>query len=365
VRILYDGKIFQLQVAGGVNRYFANVIAGLPPDFSPVLIADWVQDVNYPSHRNLKIYQLGKMRLPNLSYRLSVYTAQAEDALRTRALAQRADVCHPTYYSRLTDVKVSCPTVITVWDMIDEIFSRDIDPTGRNAEQKRRAITSAQHVICISESTKKDLLETYPISESIVSVTHLASSIDARQSHGAEPTPARPYYVYVGSRATYKNFDRVLRAFARAIQAQPDLALCVVGTVFDEREQGLIDDLKLVPHLEHFGHPSDSHLAKLYRCSLALVYPSLYEGFGIPPLEAMACGTVAIVSNVSSLPEVVGDAGILFDPRSEDELAQILVSLPDDETRRAKLIERGAARVQKFSWQKTVEQTVEIYKSLA
>jgi len=365
VRILYDGKIFQLQVAGGVNRYFANVIAGLPSDFSPVLIADHVHDVNYPAHPNLKVYQLGRLRFPNVSYRLSAYIAKAEDAVRTRALAQRVDVFHPTYYSRLTDVKVSCPTVITVWDMIDEIFSNDVDPDGRNAEQKRRALTSAQHVICISESTKRDLLERYPVPENIVSVIYLASSIDASQSHGAEPTPERPYYLYVGSRASYKNFDRLLQAFASTIQTKPDLSLCVLGIEFNDREQRLIDDLKLARHIRHFSHPSDSHLAKLYRCSIALVYPSLYEGFGIPPLEAMACGTVAIVSNVSSLPEVVGDAGILFDPRSVDELAQILVSLPEDETRRAKLIERGAARVQKFSWEKTVEQTVGIYKSLA
>jgi len=364
VRILYDGKIFQLQVAGGVNRYFANVIAGLPRDFSPVLIADHVHDVNYPAHPNLKIYQLGQMRFPNVSYRLSAYIAKAEDALRTRVLAQRTDVFHPTYYSCLTNVKVSCPTVITVWDMIDEIFPH-VDPDGRNAEQKRRALTSAQHVICISESTKRDLLERYLVPENIVSVIYLASSIDASQSHGAEPTPERPYYLYVGSRASYKNFDRLLRAFAHARQAKPDLALAVVGIDFSDNEHHLINDLNLNGHLQHFRHPTDSHLAKLYRRTLALVYPSLYEGFGIPPLEAMACGTVAVVANVSSLPEVVGDAGILFDPYSETELTDILVSLPDDDTLRSSLIEWGADRVKNFAWEKTVAQTVEIYRSLA
>jgi glycosyltransferase involved in cell wall biosynthesis len=352
-------------MAGGVNRYFANVIAGLPSDFSPVLIADHVHDVNYPAHQNLKIYQLGQMRFPSLSYRLSAYTAKAEDAFRTRVLAQRSDVFHPTYYSRLIDVKVNCPTIITVWDMIDEIFSKDVDPDGRNAEQKRRAVTSAQHVICISESTKRDLLERYPVPENIVSVIYLASSIDASQSHGAEPTPERPYYLYVGSRASYKNFDRLLRAFRHAREVKSDLTLAVVGIDFSDQERRLIHDLNLSGHIQHFGHPSDSHLAKLYRCSLALVYPSLYEGFGIPPLEAMACGTAAVVSNGSSLPEVIGDAGIFFDPNSATELTDILVSLADDDALRSSLIERGADRVKNFSWEKTAAQTVEIYRSLA
>jgi glycosyltransferase involved in cell wall biosynthesis len=184
-------------------------------------------------------------------------------------------------------------------------------------------------------------------------------------SHGTERTPERPYFLYVGGRANYKNFEGLLRIFARIVLNKPDLALAVAGKDLTESERRLIGDLKISDHLEYFIDLSDQHLAKLYRCSLALVYPSLYEGFGIPPLEAMSCSTVAVVSNVSSLPEVVGDAGVLFDPKSPDELSDILITLAENEAWRQELIEKGRKRVEQFRWDKTAAQTVEVYRSLA
>jgi glycosyltransferase involved in cell wall biosynthesis len=126
-----------------------------------------------------------------------------------------------------------------------------------------------------------------------------------------------------------------------------------------------VAELGLDGRLELFEHPTDAHLAKLYRSSLALVYPSLYEGFGIPPLEAMSCGTPVVASDRSSLPEVVGDAGLLFDPRSADQLSDILRTLYDHPSERERLIERGYRRARLFSWEKTVGQTLDIYRAVA
>jgi glycosyltransferase involved in cell wall biosynthesis len=108
----------------------------------------------------------------------------------------------------------------------------------------------------------------------------------------------------------------------------------------------------------------DRQLAALYRRSIAFVYPSLYEGFGIPPLEAMQCGTPVVAANRSSIPEVVGEAGVLFDPERPEELTEILVALASDETLRESLITRGHQRVQQFSWNTTAEKTVEVYRTL-
>ena len=189
-----------------------------------------------------------------------------------------------------------------------------MDANGSHREMKRKAILAAQKVICISENTKKDLLERYPIPEENVIVTYLASELDSSLAYGSEPVPERPYFFYVGGRTNYKNFDRLLIAFSKVVSEHDDLALCVVGSPFKEDEERLIHDLGLEDCIEHYGYVDDRHLAKLYRCSLAFVYPSLYEGFGIPPLEAMACGTVAIVANSSSLPEVVGMQGYSLTP---------------------------------------------------
>jgi glycosyltransferase involved in cell wall biosynthesis len=164
--------------------------------------------VNYPAHPNLKVYQYGRMRLKNSSNRLGLYWCRIENRLLRRALAHgHFDIFHPTYYTLVTGQNIGSyrhPTVITVWDMIHELFPKEMDPTGRHAEEKRRAIMAAQAVICISENTRKDLLERYPVREDRVRVTHLASEIDASISHGAEPVPARPYFLYVGRSLTLK-----------------------------------------------------------------------------------------------------------------------------------------------------------------
>jgi glycosyltransferase involved in cell wall biosynthesis len=371
MRILYDGQIYEWQAAGGINRYFANLIGGLPRDYEPALLVGQRHAVNFPSHPNLRVYEYGGRlpRIERLSYRLGLHSARLRDRLLTEYCARgRFDLLHPTYYRLLTGRRLGsyrAPTVLTVWDMIDEVFPAEQDPTGEHAEWKRSAVQAAARLICISEHTKTALLERYPVPEERVSVIHLASEIDESLAHGPEPVPERPYFLYVGSRAPYKNFGGLLRAFARVAAARPGLALCVVGGPFNEEERRLIGELGLEGRLEHYGHAGDRQLAKLYRCSLALVYPSFYEGFGIPPLEAMACGTAAVVANTTSLPEVVGDAGLLFDPRREDELESMLLLLTDDGAAREELIRKGRLRAQHFGWQQTVAQTLEVYRSAA
>ncbi len=363
MHVLYDGQIYAVQAAGGINRYFANLIGRLPEDFIPTLTTCTSRSVNYPAHPNLKTFFYKRLgfRPGRVSYWLEKHY------FRGVARFNSFDIIHPTYYSLLTrqDVNQSrYPVVLTVYDMIHELFAEQMDANGEQAEVKRKAILSADAIICISENTKKDLLERYTLPEERVTVTYLATEIDASLAHGTDPVPSRPYYLYVGSRSSYKNFDRLLKAFAKAVSVQSEMALCVVGSPFDETEEKLIAELKLSDRIEHYRYANDAHLAKLYRCSVAFVYPSLYEGFGIPPLEAMSCGTAVVASNCSSIPEVVGDAGILFDPQSTGDLADILLSLLDNPTERDRLISKGYQRAQAFSWDKTVAQTLEVYRSV-
>jgi glycosyltransferase involved in cell wall biosynthesis len=255
--------------------------------------------------------------------------------------------------------------VITVYDMIHELFANTVDAEGQTIRAKQVAIQAADAIICISESTKNDLLKYFPAVESKIVVTYLASELSGEWAYGSEIIPDRPYFLYVGSRAKqYKNFDTLLIAFAKVASINPDIILCVVGSLFDDREQQQITELKLTNRIQHYHHASDTHLAKLYRCSVAFVYPSLYEGFGIPPLEAMACGTVVVAANSSSIPEVIGDAGILFEPKAVEDLADILLDLLDSPNKRALLIAKGCDRHQQFSWDKTALQTFEVYRSL-
>jgi glycosyltransferase involved in cell wall biosynthesis len=352
MRVLYDGSIYLYQVAGGKN---------LPPDFVPILMMKNKRNLNYPDHPSLKIYNYKEFHPMRISIPLGELYFRAINRFA------RPDVLHPTYYSTLTGKKMTrrrCPLVITVWDMIHEIFSDTMDPYGVFARKKKEAILESDAILCISESTKSDLLSRVSVPEEKITVIHLASEIDATISYGEEVVPEHPYFLYIGSRAPYKNFDGLCRAVAKVAKDVQDIKLCVVGSLFNSKELKLMGELGLLSLVENYGEVTDSQLAKLYRCSVAFVYPSLYEGFGIPPLEAMACGTAVIAANCSSIPEVVGDDAVLFEPSETDSLTEALFFVLNHPSKRSQFISKGYERTKKFTWKKTVMQTVQVYRSL-
>jgi glycosyltransferase involved in cell wall biosynthesis len=360
MRILYDGGIYQEQSAGGITRYFSNLIKRLPSDFEPH-VTTCSPPVNFePTHPRLRVHRFQRFRPRRVSVRLEkLYFGRAQDSLAY-------DLAHPTYYNLLSQREMTdyrCPVVITVWDMIHELFP-SLNPDPGFIARKRRAIESADAVVCISENTKRDLITRYDVEQHKISVTHLAADLDNTLADGNEHTPSQPYFLYVGARAGYKNFDGLLSAFAKATTRAPQIKLQAVGTPFSADEKRKIAELNLIDRVENRSGVSDPQLAALYRGSLAFVYPSLYEGFGIPPLEAMQCGTPVVATNCSSIPEVVGDAGVLFDPERPDELIEILIAFARYEIEREPLIARGYERARKFSWDTTTQQTLKVYKNL-
>lgn len=361
MKILYDGQIYRMQATGGISRYFANLISRLPEYFAPRITSCRDRQINLPVHPHLKSWYYQTFRPGRLSYWIEKYY------FRVMSELERFDIAHPTYYSLLTRKEIKdykYPVVVTVWDLIHEIFSEQMDANGQYAREKQKAVMAADAIICISENTKKDLLDRYALDESKVTVTYLASQMDVSLAFGSEEVPKQYYYLYVGSRACYKNFDGLLSAFAKAVSVRPEIALCVVGSPFNRIEEKKIAELKLSDRIYNYGQVSDRHLAKLYRCSVAFIYPSLYEGFGIPPLEAMVCGTPVVASNCASIPEVVGDAGLLFNPKAIDDLTDILLMLLDSPAERDRLIAKGYQRAKDFSWDKTVAETIDVYRSV-
>jgi len=360
MRILYDGAITQEHGAGGIKRYFANLIRRLPADVEPHFTSCRGLQETDPSNPRLRFHRFRRFRPQRLSLKLEkLFFGRIQDSLSF-------DIAHPTYYTLLSGRKVSsyrCPVVITVWDMIHELFP-ELYPDSGFLERKRRAIEVADAVICISENTRRDLLSHYTVDEKRVFVTHLASDLDPTLIRGDEKTPARPYFLYVGARTGYKNFDGLLSAFAAAMTLPPELVLCTVGPSFSEQEKNTIARLGLSGRVENYDQVSDRQLAALYQRSLAFVYPSLYEGFGIPPLEAMQCGAPVVASNRSSIPEVAGDAAILIDPQRTDGFADALLAIANQPALRQTLIERGYERARLFSWDETTKQTLNIYRNL-
>jgi glycosyltransferase involved in cell wall biosynthesis len=365
VRIYYDGQnYFPPQ---GVGRYFKNLIERLPETDVPMLSVTNLQQAHLPRHPHLDTTVGWTVPSLRAYLRFRPLRDVAARQLRWRTRGLRHDVSHPTYYELISGLPIASlagPVVITVYDMIHELVP-ELDPTGRVVASKQAALRRADLVICISEHTRADLLSRHALAEDRVVVTHLATDLTPEMADGPEPVPTAPYVLYVGARARYKNFDHAAEAFRRAAEAVAELRLVVVGHRFTAAERQRLQDLGIADAVEHVGQVADAHLAKLYRHAIALVYPSLYEGFGIPPLEAMTCGTAVITSRSSSIPEVVGDAALLVDPNDVDDLASAIRLVATDAATRRRLVDAGAERARLFDWTTTATTTRALYDAIA
>lgn len=365
MRILYDGEIFSGQAYGGINTYFLNLLSRFPNSFDAnVLISD-SSLAAFPRFPRVKYDYIQSSKF----WPKTIGKWHDHRSYQRRLRNLSPDIIHPTYYSLLTGIsvgKIRGPIVVTVWDMIHELYAQQYDPDGTKGAAKKKAIMAASGIICISENTKNDLMTIYKVPESKIWVTLLAPGIvmsPPEEKNGADAEDSS-YFLYVGGRKYHKNFTGLLNAFARVASSLPDVSLCVVGRPFQEHELKQISALGLTGRVNNKGGIRDEDLAALYSQSVALVYPSLYEGFGIPPLEAMACGTVAIVANRSSIPEVVGQAAILFDPDLNGDLEDKLVEVVRKPALRSFHISAGREWVKRFSWNKTADQTFQIYKTV-
>jgi glycosyltransferase involved in cell wall biosynthesis len=224
----------------------------------------------------------------------------------------------------------------------------------------------ADRVICISENTRNDLIRLFDADERKVEVVHLAFDRFAPADTPAPlPELDRPFLLYVGHRGGYKNFANFLRAVMASGHLAKDVDIVAFGgPPFAPGEKLFISSLGFRPDQVRYLRGGDDLLAALYTRARALVYPSRYEGFGIPPLEAMSYECPVICSNTSSLPEVVGTAGEYFSPLDVDDMRQAIERVVYSEVRTAELRVAGLKRSAQFSWTRCAEQTLAVYKSV-
>lgn len=278
------------------------------------------------------------------------------------------DILHETYFSIDGFCPVGAKRVLTVYDMIHEKYADSFDGSVGTSNPKRIAAQRADHVICISECTRQDLVNICQIPIEKTSVVHLGvDDVFSPISQDADShfQFQKKFLLYVGKRSGYKNFIGFLRAFASSSYLKENYSIvCFGGGLIDASELAVVDSigLKRDQLVHYFG--SDELLASIYRRAQALVYPSLYEGFGLPPLEAMATGCPVICSNTSSLPEVVGDAGEYFDPLSQESMMGAMEYVLRSPVRRDDLIAKGNAQVVKFSWERCAHETIREYQKL-
>ncbi len=224
-------------------------------------------------------------------------------------------------------------------------------------------IKTASRIIAISENTKLDIIHYYDIESSKIQVVHLGNSFPTVTATEPRPSdfPAR-YLLFVGLRSGYKNFSLFAEAIADLFAEDRDLRLiCVGGGPFNSDEKKHLSRLLLVDKVIQVS-PTDEELARLYRHASLFAFPSLYEGFGIPILEAFGAGCPVVVSDTGSFPEVAGEAAAYFNPRDPGSIRAVIGQILGDPNRASALREAGRRRLARFDWLETARKTKEVYR---
>jgi len=369
ITVAYDHQIFALQYYGGISRYICEIAPRLAgqPEFQVKIVASAYANRHLPSVPRELVVGFPAALPPQFLKPIERVNRQL---FRGYSHWWRPAIVHETYYSAQRLAPKSSRLVLTVYDMIHEKFPQFFRPDDRTRVKKLRALDRADHVICISETTKRDLLTFTDVDPSKVSVIYLGCP-DYLQAPSSDtidedrPPSRPPYLLYVGPRDGYKNFTTLLRAYARSqlLQQAVDL-VCYGGFSFSVDEQQQMTTLGIPAHRVHWVGGGDRQLAQLYRQALVFVYPSLYEGFGIPPLEAMTCHCPVVCSNISALQEVVGTAAELFEPTDVEAVTHALERVVLSPERRSQLVAQGIQQAQRFSWDTCALETGLIYQSL-
>jgi glycosyltransferase involved in cell wall biosynthesis len=362
MKVGFDEQIFLAQKAGGISRYFSQLIVALGNNHS--LAVEPIIGWRWTSNRHALDLGLGTRGL-DIDY-LDCEHPLGRSALYLSNIAahrriQHGDLLHHTFYHpRFLRPRFVGPRVVTIYDMTPELFP-DLFPGGNPHLAKRSYVDASDMLLCISEATRSDLLQVYGDLGKPVRITYPGvSPIFAPGTQPRTGLPAR-YLLFVGRRDKYKDYKLLAEALAGL---REKIVLVVVGGgPFTDDEVRLHDRLGISPQLVHLS-VDDQELAALYSNSLAFVFPSRYEGFGLPTLEAMAAGAPTVLARVSSHPEIGGDAALYFSHGDPESLRDCLTSVIGDPDLRERYRGLGLARAEGFTWAETARQTADAYREL-
>ena len=369
--ILFDYQAFCIQPYGGVSRYFTELITGIGKTegidtYLPIVLSNnrHLQEAGIQTHSFFPGTPF--------KFRESIMIRVNRWHTINKMKVNNYDIFHATYYNPyflpyLSEQGKRKPSVVTFLDMIHEKYGHQFTYLAEDKRlftYKRELAQKADRLIAISESTKRDMVDLLDVNPEKIDVIYLGNSFSTPPTVDTPPSSQQnPYLLFVGIRIGYKNFDGMLKAISPILKREKISLVCVGGGAFFVAEQTLIRSLN-VADLVTQQTATDATLATLYGNAIGFIFPSLYEGFGIPVLESFACNCPCLLSTGGSLPEIGGDAALYFDPNVPDELAAALERLLGDTALRTQLISRGRQRLSLFTWESTVNQTVALYQKL-
>lgn len=361
-RIFFDHQCFW-ECYGGVSKYFIELMKQMPESsiITPKIFTnnEYIGEISWiDAHHFLKNYAFRGKALMTKEFG-KIFTL-------SKMLQGGFDIYHPTHYDcfGLNLIPKRVKTVATIHDMnfftIPEYYG--CLTHNRDAVNQRKMANRVDHIITVSNQSKKDIMDMWGIPSNRISVIY----------HGCnkkkiEELPKgkinNEYILFVGRRSAYKNFKGALKAFAIISDRFPGLEFYCAGTPFNRDEMAEIRKLGLINKCKSIS-ASESTLYNLYRNAIAFCFPSFYEGFGIPILEAMACQCPVVLSNTSCFPEIASDAGLYFNPREPEDIAEKLEKTLTDSDLRKSLVAKGNERIQEFTWERSATRHMTVYKSL-
>jgi glycosyltransferase involved in cell wall biosynthesis len=369
VRLGIDGRYITDHFPG-IGRYVFNLVAELPkvaPYASFVVFHD-------PSSPNSR-YDLGKLAdHPNLKFvptDIPTRSLREQYGMRSLVKAQELDLLHSPYYVK--PYWLHCPSVVNIFDLIPLVYPQLLPHRWTSwvfRVAASLAVRRSNQIIALSESTRRDLTRLLGASQGEISVVHAATDERFRPLGKEQWQPILDrhdlptrYIMYLGINKPHKNLIFLLRAFSRL---RTDATLVLAGKEDPRYAQAReeVRRLGVTERVLFLGDIADSDLPALYNGALLFAFPSLYEGFGLPALEAMACGTPVVCSNTSSLEEILGDAAITLDPQDADAWVEALTEALENGKLRAELRAKGLARARTFSWEKAARETIGVYQSV-
>lgn len=376
MRLLFDYQAFEMQRFGGVSRSYAEMISHLKEEGCQCKIGLKESDNAYidlpglkPLHYTHNKYFGGKKWFKGqrtLTRKIMWVAGHENDCQNINQeycikllKHQQFDVFEPTFFDPyFLPYLNGKPFVLTVHDMIPEL----LDVYKPQAELKQLLCPLATLIHVPSQNTKDDLMRIMGIpSEKITVIPHGAPNTPPQR----KPIFDFPYLLYVGARWSYKNFEPFITEYSQVLSQNPELHVVCTGNPFSDEELDLLSKLNIRKRVVSMSHVSELQLQSLYQHSVAFVYPSAYEGFGIPILEAFVNGCPVLLNNSSCFPEIGGDAAIYFDINQKGDLAEhIMDLLQSSKEERQQVINKGLQRAKRFSWEESARKLVHVYGTL-
>jgi mannosyltransferase len=337
MKIIYDDIIYSLQRVGGISLYWSQLGTYLDQDIH-LLYSGYEKNIFLPDFKSKKIIKNNILLF--------------ERYKNVKVPEKEPFIFHSSYYRYCKNKNAI--NITTVHDCTYEYFRHDIKSILHKV-QLRNSINNSKGIICVSENTKKDVMKFYPNYRGLIKVIYEGYSIEYKKLNIAKKNTV----LFIGARDTHENFNYAIRV----MEGLPDLILQIVGGGFLRKEE-IVTLNKYIPgRYEYYDWLTNEDLNKKYNETYFLLYPSLYEGFGLPIIEAQSAGCPVVCCNVSALPEVGGDAAVYISGNDIDEDIKIISKLKDKyyyETIR----EKGLENCRRFSWEKCAKETADFYRQV-